>query len=70
MSKKIKKGNEIKSLKVWKETPKSVLKLEFNENKWTEYTKKINEEIPIRKCVEAEDKCNSVIKTKGVDQAW
>ena len=27
-------------------------------------------EIPIRKCMEAGDKCNSIIKTKGVDQAW
>ena len=27
-------------------------------------------EIPIGKCMEAEDKCNSVIKTKEVDQAY
>jgi len=47
-----------------------VLKLRVNENKWTEYTKELIKEIPIEKCVEAEDKCNSVIRTMGEDQAW
>jgi len=45
MSKKIKKWNENKSLKVWKKIPKSTWKLEFNENKQTEYTKKLIKEI-------------------------
>ena len=45
-------------------------KLEFNENKWTEYTKELMKEIPIIKCMEAGDKYNSMIKTKGVDQIW
>jgi len=47
-----------------------VWKLEFNENKQTEYTKELIKEIPIRKCMEAGDKCNSMIRTKKVDQAW
>ena len=42
-------------------------KLEFNENKWTEYTKELMKEIPIMKYMEAGDKYNSMIKTKGVD---
>jgi len=33
-----------KSLKVWKETPKSMWKLEFNENKQIKYTKKLIKE--------------------------
>ena len=45
-------------------------KLEFNENKWTEYTKELMKEIPIIKCMEAGDKYNSMIKTKRVDQTW
>ena len=44
-----------------------MLKLEVNENKWTEYTKELMKEIPIGKYIEVEDKCNSVIRTKGVD---
>jgi len=47
-----------------------MLKLGINENKWTEYTKKIIKEITVGKCMEAEDKCNSVIRTMGEDQAW
>ena len=57
-----------KSLKVLKETPKSVLKLEVN--KQTEYTKELMKEIPIGKCMEAGNKCNSVIRTIGEDQAY
>ena len=56
------------SLKVLKETPKSVLKLEVN--KQTEYTKKLMKKIPIGKCMEAGNKCNSVIRTIGEDQAY
>jgi len=26
--------------------------------------------IPIGKCMKVGDKCNSMIRTKGVDQAW
>ena len=40
-----------------------------NENKQTEYTKKLMKEIPIEKCAKAGDKCNSMIRTKGVDWA-
>jgi len=52
-----------------KETLKSVQKLGVNENKQTEYTKELMKEIPIGKYMEAEDKCHSVIRTKGVNQA-
>jgi len=31
--------------------------------------KKENEGIPVKKCAEAEDKYNSMIRTKGVDWA-
>jgi len=47
-----------------------VLKLEVNKNKWTEYTKELMNEISIGKCMKVKDKCNSIIRTKGVDQAW
>ena len=57
-----------RSLKVLKETPKSVLKLEVN--KQTEYTKELMKKIPIGKCMEAGNKCNSVIRTIGEDQAY
>jgi len=59
-----------RSLKVWKETPKSAQKIEVNENKQTEYTKKLIKEIPIEQCAEAEDKCNSMIRTVGEDWTW
>ena len=45
-------------------------KLRVNENKWTEYTKEFMKEISIRKCVEARDKCNSIIRTIGENWAW
>jgi len=44
--------------------------LRVNENKWTEYTKELMKEIPIGKCVEAGDKCNSMIRTMGENRAW
>jgi len=44
-------------------------KLRLNENKQTDYTKKIKRN-PCWKCVEARNKCNSMIITKGVDHAW
>ena len=47
MSKKIKNWNENKSLKIWKETPKSIGKLGFNENKQIEYTKKLMKKFPL-----------------------
>jgi len=47
-----------------------VLKLGVNENKQTEYTKELMKEIPVGKCMEAEEKCNSMIKTEEEDQAW
>jgi len=47
-----------------------VLKLGINENKQTEYTKKLVKEIFVGKYAEAEDKCNSVIRTIGKDRAW
>ena len=46
-----------------------MLKLEVNENKQTEYTKELVKEILIGKCIEIGDKCNSMIRTKGVDWA-
>jgi len=49
---------------------KSVQKLRVNENKWTEYTKKLMKENPLWECMEAGDKCNSVFRTMGEDQAW
>ena len=45
-------------------------KLRVNENKWTEYTKKLMKENPHWKCMEAGDKCNSVIRTMEEDWAW
>jgi len=47
-----------------------MLKLGVNENKQTEYTKELMKEIHLGKCIEAGDKCNSMIRTKGVDRAW
>jgi len=47
-----------------------MLKLGVNENKWTEYTKELVKEISVGKCMEAGDKCNSIIRTIGEDQAW
>jgi len=47
-----------------------VWKLRVNENKWTEYTKKLMKENLLWECVEAEDKCNSVFRTMGEDWAW
>ena len=46
-----------------------MLKLEVNENKQTEYTKEVIKKIPIGKCAEIEDKCNSMIRIVGEDQA-
>jgi len=57
------------SLKVLKRNLRSVQKLGVNENKWTEYTKELMKEVPTERCMEAGDKYNSVIRTKGVDQA-
>jgi len=53
-----------------KKTPKSAWKLRVNENKWTEYTKKLMKENPHWEYMEAKDKCNSMIRTMGEDQAW
>jgi len=44
------------------------VKLEIN--KQTEYTKELMKEILIGKCMEARDKCNSIIRTIREDQAW
>jgi len=46
-----------------------VLRLGVNENKQKKYTKELMKEIPIGKCAETENKCNSMIRTKGVDWA-
>ena len=46
---------------------KSTQKLELIKNKQIEYTKKIIKEF---KYTEAKNKCNRVIRTKEVDQAW
>jgi len=47
-----------------------VWKLRVNENKQTEYTKKLMKENPCWECVEAGDNCNSVFRTMGEDWAW
>ena len=41
-----------------------------NENKQTKYTKEFIKEIPVRKCIEAGDKYNSMIRTVGENWAW
>jgi len=46
-----------------------VQKLGVNENKQTEYAKKLIKKISIRKYVKIRDKCNSVIRTKE-SEAW
>jgi len=53
-----------------KEAQKSIQKLRVNENKWTEYTKKLMKENPCWKYTEAGDNCNSVFRTMEEDQAW
>jgi len=53
----------------WKENPEKYAEAKVNENKWTKYTKKLIKKIPIGKYAEARDKCNSMIRTMGVDQA-
>jgi len=53
-----------------KEIPKSAQKLRVNENKQTEYTKKLMKENPHWKYVETGDNYNSVFRTMGEDQAW
>jgi len=53
-----------------KETPKSVQKLRVNENKQTEYTKKLMKENPCWKYMETGDNCNSVFRTMGEDWTW
>jgi len=60
-----------RSLKVFeKKPPKNAQKLRVNENKQTEYTKKLNKGNPYWECTEAGNKCNSVIRTMEEDQAW
>ena len=44
--------------------------MRVNEIKQLEYTKELIKEIPIGKCTEAGDKCNSVIRTVGENRAW
>jgi len=66
----MKRKQELEWEEVWsfeKKTPKSVQKLRVNENKWTEYTKKLMKENPLWKCAEAGDKCSSMIRTMGED---
>jgi len=59
-----------RSLKVLKRNPEKCTEARVNKNKQTEYTKKLMKEIPVGKCMEAGDKCNSMIRTMGEDQAW
>jgi len=47
-----------------------VWKLRVNENKWTEYTKKLMKGNSCWGCVEAGDKYNSMIRTMGEVRAW
>jgi len=56
-----------RSLKVLKRNSKKCAEAEVNENKQKEYTKKLMKEIPIRKCVEAENKYHSMIRIIEVD---
>ena len=64
-----KSRNKIKrSLKVLKRNLKKYAETGgVNKNKQIEYTKELMKEIPIEKCMEAGDKCNSMIRTKRVD---
>ena len=57
-----------RSLKVLKRNPEKCA--EAGINKQTEYTKELIKEIPIGKCMETRDKCNSIIRTIGEDWAW
>jgi len=50
--------------------PKNCVEADVNENKQTEYTKKLIKENPHWKCAETENNCNSVFRTMGEDQAW
>jgi len=50
-----------------KETLKSAWKLRVNENKQTEYTKKLIKENPHWKCAETGNNCDSVFRTMGED---
>ena len=45
-------------------------KLRVNENRQTEYTKKLMKENPHWECTEVGNKCNSMIRTMEEDQAW
>jgi len=47
-----------------------VRKLRVNENKQTEYTKKLMKENLCWEYMEAGDKCSSMIRTMGGGQAW
>jgi len=44
--------------------------MRVNEIKQLEYTKELMKEIPIGKCMEAGDKCNSIIRIVGENWAW
>ena len=59
-----------RSLKVLKRNLKKCAKAEGWCEEWTEYTKELMKKIPIGKCMEAEDKCNSMIRTMEENQAW
>ena len=59
-----------RSLKFEKKTPKSAQKLRVNENKWTEYTKKLMKENPCWKYTETGDNYNSVFRIMGENQTW
>ena len=45
------------------------MEIGLTKKKWVKYTNRIIT-ISIGKCIETENKCNSIIKTIGVDQAW
>ena len=67
----IKSRNEMKrSLKVLKRNPEKYAEAGVNKNKQIKYTKKLIKKITVGKCAEIGNKCNSIIRTKEVDQAW
>ena len=53
-----------------KRNPKKCTEAGVNKNKQTEYTKELIKGIPVGKCMKAEGKYNSIIRTVGEDRVW
>ena len=63
-----KKKQELEWKEVWsfeQETPKSARKLRVNENKWTEYTKKLMKENPLWECTEVGEQMQQCFQDNG-----